>query len=74
MGQFNPSNTPTWTHYIPKQLIITKETLHDGLEWIYGKKADGTPNYGWEEEGDKSDSVQGRSKGLKGEVADYWTA
>ncbi|KAH7154281.1 hypothetical protein DER46DRAFT_663983 [Fusarium sp. MPI-SDFR-AT-0072] len=37
MGTFNPNN----------------ETFLDGLEWIYGTKADGTPNYGWEDEGDK---------------------
>ncbi|EXL45858.1 hypothetical protein IWW34DRAFT_805691 [Fusarium oxysporum f. sp. albedinis] len=53
MGAFNPNNVPTWTHYISKHLIITQETFLDGIEWIYGKKADGTPNYGWEGEGDK---------------------
>ncbi|KAF5990581.1 hypothetical protein FBULB1_59 [Fusarium bulbicola] len=53
MGAFNPNNVPTWTHYISKHLIITQETFFEGLEWIYGKKADGTPNYGWEDEGDK---------------------
>ncbi|KAI7763895.1 hypothetical protein ACKAV7_013645 [Fusarium commune] len=53
MGTFNPNNVPTWTHYISKRLIITQETFLDGLEWIYGTKADGIPNYGWEDEGDK---------------------
>jgi hypothetical protein len=51
MGAFNPNNVPTWTHYISRDLIITKETFLDGLEWIYGKRADGTPNYGWDDEG-----------------------
>ncbi|KAF5694391.1 hypothetical protein FDENT_1258 [Fusarium denticulatum] len=53
MGAFNPNNVPMWTHYISKHLIITNERFFDSLEWIYGKKADETPNYGWEDEGDK---------------------